>query len=58
MQNTNDSAVTAFLRLIEKDIATGGTVHDLPRDLAAALRRIVKEVPVELDKELEGDVAL
>lgn len=54
----HDPAVTAFLRLIEKDIAMGGTVHELPRDLAAALRRILKQAPVELDEELEGEVAL
>jgi len=53
-----DPAVAAFLHLIEKDIATGGAVRDLPRDLALTLRRILKQVPVDLDEELEGEVAL
>src|SRR5579864_4624219 len=54
----DDPAVTAFLRLIEKDVACGGAVHDLPRDLAAVLRRIHQQVPVDLEEELAGEVAL
>jgi antitoxin PrlF len=54
----DDPAVAAFLRLIEKDIAAGGAVHDLPRALAAGLRRLLKQGPVALDEPLEGEVAL
>ena len=53
----SDPALVAFLDRIEKDIATGRNVADLPRGLAAALRRATK-IKVDLDEELEGDVAL
>jgi antitoxin PrlF len=53
-----DPALAAFLALIEKDIAAGRHLRDLPPRLAAALRRALKEVPVDLDAELEGDVAI
>ena len=53
-----DPVLAAFLRLIAKDIAAGRRVHDLPAGLIATMRRAVKEVPVDLDEELEGDVAL
>ncbi|MGH7037231.1 MAG: type II toxin-antitoxin system PrlF family antitoxin [Stellaceae bacterium] len=53
-----DPALAAFLGLIEREIAVGHGVRDLPPELAAAMRRIVGEVAVELDAKLEGDVAL
>jgi antitoxin PrlF len=53
-----DPALAAFLGLIEKDIAAGGNLHDLPTGLAAVMRRVSKEVAVDLDEKLEGDVAL
>jgi antitoxin PrlF len=53
-----DPALAAFLALIEKDIAAGRNLRDLPAGLAAALRRAMKEARVELDEKLEGDVAL
>jgi antitoxin PrlF len=53
-----DPAVAAFLGLIEKDIASGHNLRDLPEGLAAAMRRAVKEVPVDPDETREGDVAL
>jgi antitoxin PrlF len=46
------------LALIEKDIAAGRDLRDLPADLATAMRRAIKEVRVDLDGKLEGDVAL
>jgi antitoxin PrlF len=53
-----DPALAAFLGLIEKEIAAGRALRDLPPELAAAMRRLVEEVPVELDEKLEGEVAL
>jgi len=53
-----DPALAAFLELIEKDIATGCNVRDLPAGVATALRRAKKEVRVDLDEKLKGDVAL
>ena len=54
----HDPALAAFLGLIEKDITAGRNVHDLPAGVVAAMRRAIKEPGVDLDEELEGDVAL
>jgi antitoxin PrlF len=53
-----DPALLAFLGLIERDIATGRNLRDLPTGLAAATRRVIKEVRVDFDERLEDDVAL
>ena len=53
-----DPALTAFLGLIEKDIAAGRNLRGLPTGVATALRRAVKDIGVDLDDKLEGDVAL
>src|SRR5216684_1753208 len=53
-----DPALAAFLGLIEKDIAAGRRVRDLPAGLTAAMRRALKQVPVDLEEKLEGEVAL
>jgi|SRR5579863_8689988 len=53
-----DPALAAFLGLIEKDIAAGRNVRDLPAAVMASLRRALREVRVDLDEKLEGDVAL
>jgi antitoxin PrlF len=53
-----DPAVAAFLRLLEKDLAAGRNVRDLPAGLTTAMRRAAKDVRVNLEEELEGDVAL
>ena len=50
--------MSGFLRLIEKDIVAGRGVRDLPAGLAAAMRRVLKEAPVDLDEKLQGEVAL
>ena len=54
----HDPTLAAFLGLIEKDIAAGRNVRDLPAGVVAALRRAIKEVRTDLDQKLEGDVAL
>ena len=54
----HDPTLAAFLGLIEKDIAAGRNVRDLPAGVDAAMRRAMKEVRVDLDEKLEGDVAL
>lgn len=53
-----DPALAAFLGLIEKDIASGRRVRDLPAGLAKTLRRAAKRVRVDLDEKLEGPVSL
>jgi len=53
-----DPALAAYLALIEKDIAAGRNLGDLPAGLGAALQRAGKEIPVDLDETLEGEVAL
>lgn len=53
-----DPALAAFLDMIGKDIAEGRNVRDLPRGLAASMRKAIREVPVSLDETLEGDVAI
>ncbi|MBV9220806.1 MAG: type II toxin-antitoxin system PrlF family antitoxin [Methylobacteriaceae bacterium] len=53
-----DPALVAFLELIERDLAAGRNVRDLPPDIAAALQRTMSEVQVDLDEKLSGDVAL
>jgi antitoxin PrlF len=53
-----DPALVAFLNLIEKDIAAGRNVKNLPAGVLAALRRVMEEVRVDLAEKLEGNVAL
>jgi antitoxin PrlF len=48
-----DPALAAFLALIEKDIAAGRNVGDLPPRLLAEMRRVMREVPVNLDEPLD-----
>lgn len=52
-----DPAIGAFLHLIEQDIRAGRHVGSLPDDIARALLAEVK-TPVNLDDDIEGDVAL
>ncbi len=54
----HDPALAAFLQLLEKDIEAGRNLRDLPAGLAAAMRRAMKEVRVDLDEVLDGDVAI
>ncbi len=53
-----DPALAAFLGLIEKDIAAGYNVGDLPTEFAAVMRRALKKIEVDLDETMVGDVAL
>lgn len=53
-----DPAVGAFLRLLEKDIAAGRNVRDLPAGMTSAMRRAAKDVRVNLEEGLEGEVEL
>jgi antitoxin PrlF len=53
-----DPALVAFLELVEKDIAAGRNVRDLPSGVASALREALKQAPVDLGEPLDGDVAL
>jgi antitoxin PrlF len=53
-----DPVLGAFLRLIERDVAAGRNVRDLPAGVVATLRKAMKQVSVDLDEQMEGDVAL
>ena len=53
-----DPTLDAFLEVIRKDLAKGRNVKTLPSDLASAMRRVLKDVPVSLDEPLDGDVDL
>jgi antitoxin PrlF len=53
-----DPALVAFLGLIEKDIAAGRNVKNLPAGVLSALRRAMEDIPVDLDQKLAGEVAL
>src|SRR5438552_11777925 len=53
-----DPAVAAYLALIENDIAAGRNLGDLPAGVVAAMQESMKEPPIDLDEELQGDVDL
>ncbi len=52
-----DPALRRFLDLLERDMATGKHVRQLPKGLAAAMRRAAKTGPVDLEP-IDGDVEL
>jgi len=52
-----DPAIASFLGLLEKDVQSGLHVTALPEDLARSLLAALKQ-PLDLDSEVEGDVAL
>ncbi|WP_372070974.1 type II toxin-antitoxin system PrlF family antitoxin [Tistrella mobilis] len=53
-----DPAIGAFLKLISDDIAAARNIAALPDDLLQTLRQALKEVDVDLDEPIEGDVCL
>ena len=53
-----DPALAAYLALIERDIAAGHHLRSLPSGIHAAMRRAAREVPVDLDEDVEGEGAL
>lgn len=53
-----DPALGALLLLLSRDMAKGRNVGDLPRGLAASMRKAIRDVPLSLDEPLEGDVAI
>ena len=53
-----DPALGAFLQLLSDDMAKGRNVHDLPKGLAAAMRKAMREVSASPHKTLEGEVAI
>lgn len=53
-----DPAIGSFLRLIANDIAAGRNVGMLPDDLLQSLQHVLKDVEVDLDEPIEGDVCL
>jgi antitoxin PrlF len=52
-----DPAITSFLDLLEKDIRTGQHLCALPDELVQAMLATLIQ-PVDLDADIEGDVAL
>lgn len=52
-----DPAIGAFLVLLEKDIRNGKRIGSLPDDLVQAMLANLGQ-PVNLDEDIEGDVAL
>jgi len=52
-----DPAIASFLGLLEKDVQSGRRVTALPEDLARSMLVALKQ-PLDLDSEIEGDVAL
>ncbi len=54
----NDPAIGAFLHLIANGIASGRNVDTLPDDLLQSLQHALKDVEVDLDEPIEGDVCL
>lgn len=49
-----DPALAAFLGMIEKDIAAGRHVRDLPSTLVTTMQRAIKEVDVNFNEPLES----
>ena len=52
-----DPAIASFLAFLEKDIQSGKHITVLPEDLARSMLAALKQ-PVDLNEEIEGDVAL
>ncbi len=52
-----DPAMASFLALLEKDIRTGQNLCNLPDGLVQAMQAAATQ-PVDLDADIEGDVAL
>jgi len=52
-----DPAIASFLALLEKDIRTGQHLCSLPDDLMQAMLAAATQ-PIDLDADIEGDVAL
>jgi antitoxin PrlF len=52
-----DPAIASFLALLEKDIRTGQHLCNFPEGLVQAMQAAAA-LPVDLDAEIEGDVAL
>lgn len=53
-----DPALASFLKLLERDIAAGRHVRDLPKKLAASLCRAAMRTRVDLNELIDGDVEL
>jgi antitoxin PrlF len=49
-----DPALVAFLGLIEKDIASGRHIRDLPSALVTTMQRAMKDVEVDFNEPLES----
>ena len=52
-----DPSLQGYLRLLEKDIASGRNLHGLPESLTKAMAASAGH-DIDLDEDIEGDVAL
>ena len=53
-----DPAITHFLAMLERDIANGKHISNLPRDLAKAMASSIKASSKDGDEDIRGDVQL
>lgn len=53
-----DPAISAFLDMLAVDIGAGQNIGFLPDDLVQTLQKHARHAAVQLDDEIEGDVAL
>jgi antitoxin PrlF len=53
-----DPVLDGLLALVERDVAAGRNVGALPAELLPALREAARDVSVDLDEPLEGEVEL
>lgn len=52
-----DPAIGEFLNLLEADIRNGRHLSNLPAELTQAMQKLINQ-PIDIDKDIEGDVAL
>ncbi|MGT2440643.1 type II toxin-antitoxin system PrlF family antitoxin [Bradyrhizobium betae] len=58
-ETRNDPAIASFLSFLSKDIqAHPEKLQALPLSLAAHIARLTKDVEVDTDADIDGDVAL
>ncbi|MBV9569728.1 MAG: type II toxin-antitoxin system PrlF family antitoxin [Alphaproteobacteria bacterium] len=53
-----DPVLASFLQLLGTDMAKGRNVRDLPKGLASAMRKAMRQIAISSEETLEGDVAI
>lgn len=54
----HDAAISESLNMLAADIEAGQNIGLLPDDLVQALQKYARYTAVQLEEEIEGDVAL